>query len=175
MQTGMRADGGPEGSGQDPGAPQAPRTDQSSSAGGPSVGFGWARAVVAGALTLVIIGVPTDIIANPWFSREIPVRWWEYPVLAATCLLTAAWFGIRTVRPDDEGGRTGAYGGAALALFAVGCPVCNKVVLLAIGTSGALGVWAPIQPYLAVVSLVLLGAAVAYRWRRRDCGPACAA
>ncbi|QDQ99015.1 hypothetical protein FO059_14545 [Tomitella fengzijianii] len=128
---------------------------------------------MAAVATAVIVGVPTDIIANPWFSREIPVRWWEYPVLAATCLLTAAWFAIRMTRPQDTTGKSGAYGGAALALFAVGCPVCNKLVLLAVGTSGALGLWAPIQPYLAVVSLALLGAAVAYRWRRRDCGTTC--
>lgn len=137
--------------------------------------FRWWRALAAGIVTAAVIGVPTDIIANPWFTREIPVRWWEYPILSLTCLLTAVWFGIRTARSeDDTSGRSGAYGGATLALFAVGCPVCNKVVLLAIGTSGALGLWAPIQPYLAVVSLVLLGTAVAYRWRRRDCGPACA-
>jgi len=137
--------------------------------------FRWGRGIVAGVVTAVVIGVPTDIIANPWFTREIPVRWWEYPILSLTCLLTAAWFGIRTARPEDgTSGRSGAYSGATLALFAVGCPVCNKVVLLAIGTSGALGLWAPIQPYLAVVSSGLLAAAVAYRWRRRECGPACA-
>lgn len=136
--------------------------------------FRWGRACAAAVVTALVIGVPTDILANPWFTREIPVRWWEYPILGLTCLLTAAWFGIRTGSPENENsGRPGAYGGAALALFAVGCPVCNKVVLLAIGTSGALGFWQPIQPYLAAVSLLLLAAAVAYRWRRRDCGPAC--
>src|SRR5699024_6523898 len=109
--------------------------------------FRWWRAAVAGIATVVIIGMPTDIIANPWFTREIPVRWWEYPVLAATCVLTAAWFGIRMARPEDTAaGRPGAYGGAAMALFAVGCPVCNQLVLMAVGTSGALGLWAPIQP-----------------------------
>lgn len=137
-------------------------------------GFRWAVAACAGALTAVVIGVPTDILANPWFAREIPVRPWEYPVLAVTCLLTAAWFGIRTHRPGARPGGAGAFGGAGLSLFAVGCPVCNKVVLAAVGTSGALGVWAPIQPYLAAVSLGLLAVAVAYRWRRRDCGPQCA-
>lgn len=136
-------------------------------------GFRWGRATIVGLVTVLIIGIPTDIIATPWFAREIPVRWWEYPVLAGTCLLTAAWFGIQMATPEDIRGRPGAVGGAALALFAVGCPVCNKVVLLAIGTSGALGLWAPLQPYLAVLSLVLLGVAVAYRWRRRNCGPAC--
>ncbi len=30
-----------------------------------------------GVQNTVVIGVPTVIIANPWFGREIPVRWWE--------------------------------------------------------------------------------------------------
>lgn len=135
--------------------------------------FHWGRALVAGLATAAVIGIPTDILANPLFGREIPVRWWEYPVLALTCLLTAAWFGIAT-RPGDRSSSAPAMSGAALALFAVGCPVCNKVILLAIGTSGALGFWAPLQPVLAVLSLAMLAAAVAYRWKRRDCGPACA-
>lgn len=133
----------------------------------------WGRAAAAALLTVVLIGVPTDIVANPWFGREIPVRWWEYPVLALTAVLTGLWFAIQ-LPPKDRDSAAPALSGAALALFAVGCPVCNKLVLLAIGTSGALGFWAPIQPYLAVLSLVFLAAAVAYRWRRRDCGPACA-
>jgi len=157
-----RADGGsPEAGEGTVSAPQPP-------------GFRWVAAACAGVLTAVVIGVPTDIIANSWFTREIPVRMWEYPVLAATCVLTAAWFGIRTARPDTRQGGAGAFGGAGLAMFAVGCPVCNKLVLAAVGTSGALGVWAPIQPYLAAVSLGLLATAVVYRWRRRDCGPECA-
>ncbi|GGC67284.1 hypothetical protein [Hoyosella rhizosphaerae] len=55
------------------------------------------------------------------------------------------------------------------ALFAVGCPVCNKLILLAIGTSGALSVWAPIQPILAVVAVLALGIATYLWWQRRPC------
>lgn len=48
------------------------------------------RGPVAGMLTLIVVGVPTDVVDTPWFGREVPVRWWEYPVLAATVVLTAA-------------------------------------------------------------------------------------
>ena len=128
----------------------------------------WLRAVVAGAVTALIVGVPTDIVDTALFSREIPVRWWEYPVFGATVLLTAAWFGIQAP-PRSEERPTKTYAGVLLAVFAVGCPVCNKLVVAALGVSGALGIWAPIQPILAVVSLALLTMAVTYRWRRRDC------
>ncbi|WP_369204925.1 hypothetical protein [Streptomyces sp. PU-14G] len=58
--------------------------------------------------------------------------------------------------------RLGTVGGA-LSFFAVGCPVCNKLVLLALGTSGALTVWQPLQPVLALASLTLLAVATVRR------------
>lgn len=131
------------------------------------------KATLLAGLALVLVGVPTDIIANPIFSREVPVRWWEYPVLAATVLLTWAWFAIQAPAPYERESRR-PLAGVVLSVFAVGCPVCNKLVLLALGTSGALGIWAPVQPFLALISIGLLGAAVAQRWRRRDCsGESC--
>ncbi|MEE2032348.1 hypothetical protein [Rhodococcus chondri] len=130
------------------------------------------RAATAGVITLLMVGVPTDILANPWFGREIPVRWWEYPVLAATAVLTAMWFGIQSSRPTES--RAAPAAGVLLTVFAVGCPVCNKLVLVTIGASGALGWWAPLQPILAVLSLAMLAGAVLYRWRRRPCGDSCA-
>ncbi|WP_342744907.1 hypothetical protein [Dietzia natronolimnaea] len=142
------------------------------------------RSAVAAVGTLLLIGIPTVIIPNPVFGREVPVRWWEYPVLAATVLLTAAWFGIRSAREAGTPSRLGGdrperpalvTAGVATAWFAVACPVCNKIVLLMLGTSGALGVWAPLQPWLAALSLVLLAGAVLYRWRARPCADgACA-
>ncbi|OQO90306.1 hypothetical protein B1813_17960 [Saccharomonospora piscinae] len=124
-----------------------------------------ARAFAMGALTLAVVAVPTDIIDTPLFSREIPVRWWEYPVVAATVALTIAWFAIQGP-PPTAGGSRRPLGGVLLAVFAVGCPVCNKLVLVALGTSGALGLWAPLQPFLALISLALLTAAVVQRRRR---------
>lgn len=130
------------------------------------------RSATAAVVTLMAVGVPTDILANPWFGREVPVRWWEYPVLAATVMLTALWFGIQQHRPGETQTATPAAG-VLLTVFAVGCPVCNKLVLVTVGASGALGWWAPLQPVLAVLSLAMLTAAVLYRWRRRPCNDSC--
>lgn len=38
----------------------------------------------------------------------------------------------------------------------MGCPVCNKLVLVLLGSSGALSYWAPLQPLIAVASVALL-------------------
>lgn len=122
-------------------------------------------AVAAGIGTTVMMAVPTDIIDTPWFGREVPVRWWEYPTLAAIAILTVLYVGMAA---PPRGGRT-AVGGITLATFAIGCPVCNKVVLAAIGTTGALGLWAPIQPMLAAFSVALMAGLVLWRWRHRPC------
>ncbi|OKH65465.1 hypothetical protein EB73_21735 [Mycobacterium sp. SWH-M3] len=122
-------------------------------------------AVVVGAVTVVVMAIPTDVIDTPWFSREVPVRWWEYPTLAAVGVLTAVWMVI----PAPGRGAGGAVGGVTVATFAIGCPVCNKLVLAAIGTTGAMGVWAPVQPVLAAASVAGLTGLVLWRWRNRPC------
>jgi hypothetical protein len=60
----------------------------------------------------------------------IPVQWWNYLVLVASSLLiglTAATY-VRNRALDLRGGRRTA-GGGVLSLFAIGCPVCNKLVV----------------------------------------------
>ena len=54
--------------------------------------------------------------------------------------------------PTRRGGIAGL-----LSFFAVGCPVCNKLVIVALGTTGTLQWFEPVQPMLAVASIVLLG------------------
>lgn len=68
---------------------------------------------------------------------------------------------------DGSERRSARVGGAAgiLAWFAVGCPVCNKIALIALGYTGALTWFAPLQPFLAAIALVLLLFAVIWRLR----------
>lgn len=77
-------------------------------------------------------------------------------------------------RAADE--RSTWLGGVASfgAFLAIGCPVCNKLALLLLGTSGALSIWAPIQPVLGAASLALLTGTVAWRLRLRASGATCA-
>jgi hypothetical protein len=60
--------------------------------------------------------------------------------------------------------RAGAVG-SLLAYLAIGCPVCNKVALLLLGTTGALNLYAPIQPYLGAIGIALLAVALVVRLR----------
>ncbi len=140
----------------------------------------WRVAAVAAVVVALLVGLPTDVIPNPVFGRPVPVTWWSYPVLVVTALLGGL-LAATYVRTDDEldrPARTGGIGGL-LSFFAVGCPVCNKVVVLALGTVGARRWFEPLQPLLAAVSLVLLVVALRARLRSVDAcplaGPAVAA
>ncbi|MEK8146484.1 hypothetical protein NKH18_50245 [Streptomyces sp. M10(2022)] len=129
----------------------------------------WATAGACALLTAVLVGVPTAVFPSPLFSRSVPVQWWNYPVLAVTAVLAGLVLSTYVRRPatprtpeSAPGGRLGSLGGL-LSFLAVGCPVCNKVVLLLLGTSGALSYWAPLQPLVAIASAVLLAEAAVRR------------
>ncbi|MHB1473147.1 MAG: hypothetical protein ACYCV4_05860 [Dermatophilaceae bacterium] len=68
---------------------------------------------------------------------------------------------------DDTGDTPSRFGmvGGVLAWFAVGCPVCNKIALLALGCSGAVIWFAPGQPFLAAAALMTTSGALVMRLR----------
>jgi hypothetical protein len=126
-------------------------------------GWGMRRylgALVAGVGWLMISGVPTDLIDTPLFVRMTPAQWWNYPLWVAAAvlvgLLAATYFAdpARDRPVTSHGGKV--FGGGLLSVFAVGCPVCNKLVVLALGASGALTYLAPLQPVLGLFTLGLL-------------------
>jgi len=117
-----------------------------------------ATGVAVALATTLIIGVPTAVIPTPWFGRTIPTRSWDYLVLGLTALLTGAigaTYALPAACPINSSRVTL---GGALSYVAIGCPLCNKLVLLVLGTGGALTYFQPFQPVLAVGSLVLLSA-----------------
>ncbi|HEY5515714.1 MAG TPA: hypothetical protein VIK12_05860 [Pengzhenrongella sp.] len=136
-----------------------------------------AAAVFSVAFAL-LIGIPTVLIPNPVFGRQVAVQAWSYPVWIASSILggmlaatyvrgarhqvgTAAYEPADTV---DAPSRFGMVGGV-LAWFAVGCPVCNKLALLALGYSGAITWFAPVQPFLAAAALITTAGALVVRLR----------
>ena len=126
----------------------------------------WLVAIGSALGTFAIIGIPTDVIPNPLFDRAIPVTSWSMNVLVLssvfTGLLIATYIKTENRVGEDLSLRVGGAAGF-LTFFAVGCPVCNKVVLLALGYSGALHYFAPVQPYFAAASILLLGYALRKR------------
>lgn len=152
-------------------------------------------AAASGVVVGVFIGVATVLIPNPVFARDIAPVWWNYPVWLVTSAMTGMLIatyvreadGARAASDDpaeDSAGTLPAeaagearrdsrlgVAGAALAWFAVGCPVCNKIALLALGYSGAITWFAPLQPFLAGASLLLVGVALVGRLRGQTACP----
>ncbi len=119
----------------------------------------WKAALLTAVLTFIVIGIPTAVIPNSIFGREIEVTAWSIPFLAMTSLLSglllATYIAAAPATDDQKSARFGGAG-AVLSYFAVGCPVCNKLALVALGYSGAIKYFAPIQPFLGFISIALL-------------------
>jgi hypothetical protein len=104
--------------------------------------------------------VPTDLIDTPLFVRMTPPEWWNYPLWVAGAVLVGLLAATYVADPgqsrsgDSQGGKV--FGGGLLSVYAVGCPVCNKLVVLALGASGALTYFGPAQPVLGLLSVGLL-------------------
>jgi len=125
----------------------------------------WLVAGAVAAATYLALGLSTAVIPNPVFGRSIEPTSWAMEVLVATAaltgLLTATYVNDGQTQGLDKRGTLGAF----LSYLAIGCPVCNKIALIALGSTGALQFFAPVQPYLALVGLGLLAWALAIRLR----------
>jgi hypothetical protein len=133
----------------------------------------WWIALGSGVLVAIVVALPTAVIPNPIFGRAIEVTWWSYPIVIITGILGGLLIATYIKEPNDSpdteeevdtAAKLGGVGGF-IAFFAVGCPVCNKLVLIALGSSGAISWFAPIQPILAVASMALMAWALRMRLR----------
>lgn len=127
----------------------------------------WWTALAAAVATTLVIAIPTALIETPIFGREIPPTWWAWPSLLVSAalagLLIGSYVNNPAQTPRDTASRRGGWAGGALTFFAVGCPVCNKLVLLALGSAGALTWFEPVQPLLQIAAVVLLAWALRQR------------
>lgn len=140
----------------------------------------WLAALLGTLGSLLLLGLPTALIPNPVFGRQIAAEPWTYWVWLASAPLAGLVLATYAVPAPASAGATAATDGpsgtlaslAGLGVFlAVGCPICNKVALMLLGTSGALAVFGPLQPVLGAASLVALAATL--WWRLRTRGRAC--
>jgi hypothetical protein len=147
----------------------------------------WVVAVAVAGGTYGFFGLSTAVLANPVFGRSVPPTAWAAEVLLATAILSGllsatyvrndgpALIRLEATGLEATGAATGAATGSRsaragavgslLAYLAIGCPVCNKIALLLLGTTGALNLYAPIQPYLGAIGIALLAVALVVRLR----------
>jgi hypothetical protein len=138
----------------------------------------WLGAVLGTIASLLLLGLPTAMILNPFFVRMTPTE----PFNVAVWLVSAPLIGLLLatyVRPRGHGAAHQSAGsstgratlGGVAAFLAIGCPICNKLVVAALGVGGALTIFAPLQPVIGAGSVALLAATLA--WRLRDRASAC--
>lgn len=122
----------------------------------------------------MFIGLPTVLIPNPLFTRMTPTSLQDYviwgisvalvgPLIALATLYPTAPTTNQTKRSPAGGGR--ALTGTLLSFLSVGCPVCNKVVVLLLGATGAMTFFNPLRPFLGIASVVLLSVTLFLRMR----------
>ena len=116
----------------------------------------WVIATLAAAIGLVVIGLPTAIYENLFFVRMTPVRAQDYVIWVVSSVLIGLTVGSYFAG-GSKAGEEKLLSGSVLSVLAVGCPICNKPVVLLLGTSGALTFFAPIQLYIGIASVLLLG------------------
>jgi hypothetical protein len=120
----------------------------------------WIKAAGFWAGGLVLIGVPTRLIPTSFFARMTPSGPLDHVFLAGATALA----GLALALPVTARAG-GALAGGVGTFLAVGCPICNKFVVATLGVTGAMTYFAPIQPILGAVSVLLL--ALTLRWRLR--------
>ena len=126
-----------------------------------------AASVVAAVVYALAVGLPTAIIPNPFFHRMTPPTVWSWVFWLLPSLLFGPLLASYVVKEARStcaiGGKTAS--GGLLSVLAVGCPICNKVIVALLGISGALTYFAPIQPILGLASVFLLGYGLWLRFR----------
>ena len=154
------------------------------------VGYGMVSAIIpnpvfgrqippeAFAIAVWLLSSPLIGIVGATYTAPMPAAS-ARPIAFAQPLAFASAGPLQAIEPVEPGEerRSSTLGtlGSLGAFLAIGCPICNKLALMLLGTSGALSIWAPIQPVLGGLSLVLLAVTAAWRIRLRIRGGACPA
>ena len=135
----------------------------------------WSLSALYAAGSALLLGIPTRLIPTPLFSRVVPTSPQDYAIWIVSALLLGPLLSLMSLYPLQSpkaaprkrslAGTGRAFGGALLSFFSVGCPVCNKVVVLLLGLGGAMTIFNPLRPYLGLASIVLLGITLFLRVR----------
>ena len=117
---------------------------------------GWLLAAGGATVTAVLIGIPTDLVPNDWYVRMTPARPQDYIIWVTTALILGLVAGTFTLPYVQREGQACAMSGGLLSFLAVGCAICNKLVVLLLGTAGGLTFFAPLQLYVGIASIATL-------------------
>jgi hypothetical protein len=115
---------------------------------------GWTFALAGAIAMFLLIGIPASLVDNPIFDRQLAARPQDYVIWAVSIGLGGLIAGTFAIAPLT--GEVKTISGGVLSTIAVGCPICNKVAVTLLGTSGALNIFGPTQIFIGIASLALL-------------------
>src|SRR5215472_7449139 len=116
----------------------------------------WSLSALYTAGSALLLGIPTRLVPTPLFSRMVSTSPQDYVIWIISALLLGPLLSLMTLYPMPSemvarekrslSGSGRAFAGALLSFFSVGCPVCNKVVVLLLGLGGAMTIFNPLRP-----------------------------
>lgn len=124
-----------------------------------------ARGLAVAAAMFVALGSVSALWANPLFMRMTPTGGFEIALLLLQSALAGVYVGI----PRVSCGKRTAGAGAIIGFLGIACPVCNKVLVLLIGSALLLEYFEPARLYVALTGAVPLAAAVWIKLPRSEC------
>lgn len=124
-----------------------------------------ARGSAAAAAMFVVLGTLAALWPNPLFMRMTPTGGFELALLLLQSVLAGVYGGL----PQSPCGKRTAGAGAIIGFLGIACPVCNKVLVLLIGSALLLEYFEPVRLYVALAGAALLAAAVWVKLTRPEC------
>jgi hypothetical protein len=108
----------------------------------------------------VASGILTVLVPNMLFVRMTPISWFDYVIWPVSALLIGGFMALRhAVAKGAAACSTTAGTGGVAAFLGFSCPICNKVLVLLIGTGGVLTFVEPYRHVIGVVGLLILAGA----------------
>lgn len=105
----------------------------------------------------ILLGLVSAIIPNSFFSRMTDISNFDWVILVLTSILAGLYLGLYYfIKNNKNLSSSCAIGGGILGFLAFACPICNKLIILVLGFSGAMTYFAPLQPILGVLGILLL-------------------
>lgn len=121
------------------------------------VAFSIIIGILSGIGFFLLLGLVSAMVPNPFFSRMTAISSFDWTILVLTSILAGSYIGLyHFIKNNKNLSITCATSGGVLSFLAFACPVCNKLILLVLGFSGAMTYFAPIQPILGTLGVLLL-------------------
>ena len=133
----------------------------------------WLMTIAGSVLALAVLAIPTAVLPNPWFTRMLPTEAINVLVLVGSVplmgMLIATYLAPGPTANDVDAppSSVGLSVASVGSYLAIGCPICNKIIVAVLGASGAVNAFAPLQPVIGAASIVLLAGTLVWRLRRR--------